>query len=60
MPLLRMQIVQYLVQAAGTEQLVAKYKENPNLVNGGIAVVAIAAASAFLFTEVEAVLQVLH
>lgn len=41
----------------GTEKLVEKYKESPTLVGGGIAVVAIAGASAFLFTEVEAILQ---
>lgn len=34
-----------------------KYKENPTLVNGGIAAVAVAGASVFLFTEVEAILQ---
>ena len=43
---------------AGTEKLVEKYKENPTLVNGGIAAVAVAGASVFLLTEVEAILQV--
>lgn len=43
---------------AGTEKLVEKYKQNPTVVNGGIAAVAVAGASVFLLTEVEAILQV--
>lgn len=35
-----------------------KYKENPTVVNGGIAAVAVAGASVFLLSEVEAILQV--
>jgi hypothetical protein len=37
---------------------VQKYKENPTLVNGGVAAVAVAGASVFLVTEIEAILQV--
>eukprot|EP00892_Ulva_mutabilis_P012386 jgi/Ulvmu1/951/UM102_0034.1 len=44
--------------AEGTEKLVEKYRENPTVVNGGIAAMAVAGASVFLFTEVEAILQV--
>lgn len=43
---------------AGTEKLVEKYKENPTVVNGGIAIVAVAGASMLLVSEAETILQV--